>query len=280
MNMRIVALWLTMAALAHSAPKILVHGHRGARAVRPENTLLAFEYAVEIGVDVLELDMAVTRDNVVVVSHDLEMNRKICRGPEGPTAIRQLTLQQIKEWDCGSSRNPSFPRQQTVPGTPVPTLDEVFSLAPGGTFEFNIETKTDRKRPELTPSPEEFVGLVVEAIRRHKLEKRVIVQSFDFRTLHELKKRAPEIRRSALYAGLPKDFVKIAQEADAPIVSPVWQIVTKGKVAKAHEAGLQVVPWTANSESAWKKLVEADVDAIISDDPAALIEYLKARGRR
>lgn len=275
-----MALWLAMFAAADAAPRILVHGHRGARAVKPENTIPAFEYAIGIGVDVLELDMAVTRDDVLVVSHDLEMNRKICRGPDGPVAIRELTLEQVRQWDCGALKNPDFPKQEPVPGTPKPTLEEVFALAGRGSFVFNIETKIDSKRPEMAPEPAAYAKLVVDAVRRHKLESRVIVQSFDFRTLHEVKKLAPEIRLSALYAGFPKDFVKLAGEGQAGIASPVWQIVTKGKVKKAHQAGLQVIPWTANSEFAWKKLIKAQVDAIITDDPAALIAYLKSKGLR
>lgn len=280
MGIRFVALWLAMMATADAAPRILVHGHRGARAVKPENTIPAFEYAIGAGVDVLELDMTVTKDDVLVVSHDLEMNRKICRGPEGPVAIRELTLEQVKRWDCGALKNPDFPKQEPVPGTPKPTLDEVFALAPRGAFDFNIETKIDPKRPALAPEPAAFARLVVDAVRKHHLEKRVIVQSFDFRTLHEIKKLAPEIRLSALYAGLPKDFVTIAREGEADIASPVWQIVSKGKVRKAHQAGIQVIPWTANSEYAWNKLIKAQVDAIITDDPAALIAYLKSKGLR
>lgn len=281
MRLRLVA-FLLMMALGTSAadPKILVHGHRGARALRPENTLPAFEYAIAAGVDVLELDMAVTKDDVVIVSHDLEMNPAICQGPQGKAPIRSLTLEQVKRYDCGTLKHPDFPRQQPVPGARKPTLDEVLALAPRGAFDFNIETKIDARHPELAPEPAAYARLVVDAIRRHHLEKRVIVQSFDFRTLAEVKKLAPEIRLSALYAGLPKDFVKIGQEAGASIISPVHYIVTKKKVRLAHEAGLQVIPWTANKRRQWDKLVNARVDAIITDDPAALIECLKAKGLR
>lgn len=279
--MKLAVVALAMPLFMEAAPKILVHGHRGARAVLPENTLPAFEYAIAAGADVLELDMAVSRDNVLVVSHDLRMNRKICQGPEGETAIRQLTLAQIKEWDCGALKNGEFPRQQTKAGTRMPTIDEVFALAPKGAFEFNIETKIDPKRPELTPEPAAYARLVVDAIRRHKLEKRVIVQSFDFRTLIEIRKLAPEIRLSALYAGLPKSLVKISEEAGgAPIVSPHHLLTSKGKVEEAHARGLQVIPWTANTPGQWDKLMEQGVDAIITDDPAGLIEHLRQKGLR
>jgi glycerophosphoryl diester phosphodiesterase len=266
---------------AQTASHIQVHGHRGARALRPENALPAFEYAIQVGVDVLELDMNVTKDNVLVVSHDQTINRKICQGPVGEARIRFLTLEQVRRFDCGTLKNPDFPEQQPVPGTKIPTIEEVFALAPRGDFGFNIETKSDPKKPELAPAPEEFARLVVDAVKRHKLEKRVIVQSFDYRTLIAIHKLAPGIRLSALYAGLPKDFVKISQEAGgAGIVSPQWMLVSKGKVKKAHQHGLEVVPWTANTPRAWNKLINAKVDAIITDNPAALIEYLKAKGLR
>jgi glycerophosphoryl diester phosphodiesterase len=281
MGLRISVLILLLLACVDAAPKIQVHGHRGARAVRPENTLPAFEYAIAVGTDVLELDLAVTKDDQLVVSHDLHMNRKICQGPEGETAIRALTLAEIRAWDCGALKNPEFPRQQTIPGTRMPTLDEVFALASKGSFEFNVETKTNPKDPSLTPDPEEYARLVVAAIRRHRLERRVMVQSFDFRTLLALRRLAPEIRRSALYAGVPKDLLQIAQEAgSAPIVSPHYLLTSRESVRRAHQAGLIVVPWTANTTAQWESLVEQGVDAIITDDPGGLIDYLKSKGLR
>lgn len=258
--------------------KILVHGHRGARAMRPENTIPAFEYAIAAGVDVLELDMAVTKDDVVVVSHDPVLRPPICTGGAPQAVIRQLTLAEVRGWDCGGARNPAFPRQQPAPGTRMPALDQVLDLAPRGNVDFNIETKIFPDRPELTPSPEQFARLVLESVRKRGLEKRVILQSFDFRTLHAMKRLAPEIRLSALYAGRPRDFVAIAREAGAGIVSPEQSLVTEEQVRAAHEAGLEVVPWTANTPEQWDRLISAGVDAIITDDPAALLEYLKKCG--
>ena len=263
-----------------ASSRILVHGHRGARAMRPENTIPAFEYAIEAGVDVLELDMAVTRDNVLVVSHDPFLSPKICRGPGGSNVIHELSLAELKKWDCGALKNPDFPKQQPVPGTTVPTLDEVFDLAPRGSFDFNIETKIFKDKPGLTPPAAEFARLVVDTVRKHKLEKRVIVQSFDFRTLQEVKKVAPEIRLSALYSVGFRNFVDIAREAGATIVSPHYLLVTKSRVEEAHKAGLQIVPWTANTPRDWDRLIDAGVDAIITDDPAELIRHLKEKKLR
>ena len=255
--------------------EVLVHGHRGARAVLPENTLPAFEHAITAGVDVLELDLAVTKDDVLVVSHDPLLNPVICTGVEGQIPIRTLTLTQLRQFDCGSKKHPDFPKQKPVPGTRIPTFDEVLALAPRGSFEYNVETKIFAKYPNLTPPPEQFARLVLDAVKRRGLVSRVILQSFDFRTLQAMKQLAPEMRLSALYEGSPKSLVEIAKEAGASIVSPRYPLVTKENVAEAHKAGLQVVPWTANTPEEWKRLIDCGVDAIITDDPAELIAFLE-----
>lgn len=281
MNPRIVLLLAAAAVLVEGGPRILVHGHRGARAVRPENTIPAFEYAISAGADFLELDLAVTSDDVLVVSHDPLINTRICTGPGGERAIRKLTLEQVRQWDCGALKNPDFPLQQPVPGTPVPTFDEVLGLAGRGSFSFNVEMKSDPKQPELQPAPERFAQLVAAAIRRHKLEQRVVVQSFDFRCLRAIHALAGQLRLSALYAGLPRSLVEISKEAGGtPIVSPHYMLISREKVGEAHQAGLEVVPWTANTPEAWDKLIGMGVDAIITDDPAALIAHLRAKGLR
>lgn len=273
--------------IANAAPRIQVHGHRGARAVRPENTLPAFAYAMEQGVDVLELDLAVTRDDVLVVSHDARMNPAFCAGPAGAeTLIRKMTVAELRQWDCGAKANPAFPKQQAVPGTRVPTLQEVFDLvkAKGANVEFNIETKISPAKPDQTPPPERFAEMVRDMVRANGLTSRVILQSFDFRTLHAMKRLEPAMRLSALYpnsAGLPhRTLLELAHEAGAGIVSPEFKTVKAEEVAAAHKAGLVIVPWTANTPAQWDALIAAQVDAIISDDPAALIAYLKAKGLR
>ncbi len=278
---RLTILAMTLGTVAAAAPRIQVHGHRGARAMMPENTLPAFEYAIKVGVDVLELDVAVTKDNVLVVSHDPLLSEVFCQGPAGGSrVIRELTLVELSKWDCGARPNPGFPKQKAVPGTKVPTLDQVLDLARRGKFDFNIETKITRKDPQYTPDPETFSRMLVDTIRRHKLEARCIIQSFDERTLLAAAKLAPEIRRSALYAGPPRDLVAFAKEAQSSILSPIHMLINKRLVSNAHAAGLQVVPWTANTRAQWDRLILAEVDAIISDDPGALIAYLKSKGLR
>lgn len=256
-------------------PRVLVHGHRGARAIFPENTIPAFAYAIDIGADALELDVAVTKDHVLVVSHDPQINPEICTGPHPGAAIHQLTLDQLREYDCGMLKNPRFPGQRAVPGTRIPTLEEVLDLANRGSFQFDIEIKSFPDQRELTPAAEVFARMVIEAVRARQLEPRVVVQSFDYGVLHEMKRLAPEIRLAALWEDDARPFDAMAHVAEADIVSPRFNLVTAGQVRTAHEHDIAVVPWTANTAQDWRRLIDAGVDGIITDDPAALIAYLK-----
>lgn len=296
---------MTSLATVHaSAETILVHAHRGGRAYRTENTLRSFEYGIQVGADVLELDLAVTKDGVLVVSHSpyltqpdskdphtlAEQGGRVCTGPALPpgTALHALTLAQIRQYDCGTSTLQRFPHQVAYPNTPIPTFDEVLDLAPQGTFQFNVETKSFPSHPELTPAPEVFARLVDDAVRRHHLQKRVILQSFDFRTLRAMRAIDPEIRLSALFedpryddilgvTDHDKSFAHILEITGAQILSPDQNLVTPENVAQAHKAGAQVAPWTVNTPEGWQKMADAHVDAIITDDPAALLAWLRAQ---
>lgn len=151
------------------------------------------------------------------------------------------------------------------------TLDQVLALP--GDFQFDLEIKS---YPHL--SPRGFAEPVLAAIRRHKVEARVNLFSFDWRILHAMQELAPDIRCAALYEGAPKSFVAISREAgDTPIVCPRYNLVTPELVAEAHAADLRVFAWTANTEADWDLLIAAQVDAIITDDPAALLDYLEEK---
>ncbi len=249
---------------------IRVHGHRGARAVLPENTIPGFEYAINLGVHALELDVVVTKDDVIVVSHDPKMNRKFCIGPPKPFVIRKMTFEELRRWDCGALPNPDFPKQQAVPGTHVPALSEVLELAARGDFAFHIEAKEEAKLP-----PDAFVQLILEQIRKHGVQSRAVLLSFDFNILHAMRHIDPSIRLCALHLGRGRRYTTLAEESGASIVSPHCSWVTRRKVEEAHDAGLEIVAWTANRPREWDKLIEAKVDAIVTDDPAQLIAYLK-----
>ena len=252
----------------------------------------------------LELDLAVSRDDVLVVSHSpfltqpvipgrassVEDAERVCMGPSLPpgTLIRSLTLAQLRLYDCGSRTLAAFPHQRAAPHTPMATFDEVLALAPLGTFHFNVETKIFPGYPERAPTPEVFVGLIDDAVRRHGLQSRVILQSFDFRTLRAMKERNPAIRRYALFeseegeasagpADQVKRFARIAEVSSAHILSPEQGLVTGEAVAEAHRLGLEVVPFTVNTVQGWQRMADAHVDAMITDDPAGLRAWLCAQ---
>ena len=140
----------------------------------PENTIPAFEYAIEAGVDVLELDLAVTKDDVLVVSHDPVINQALCIGSRGSVAIRELTLAQVQQYDCGSKKHPGFPNQKQAPGTKIPTLDEVLDwIEPTGML-LNVEIKRD------LPARTALVLAVARTLRQRKeMRSRLIISSFD-----------------------------------------------------------------------------------------------------
>jgi glycerophosphoryl diester phosphodiesterase len=215
----------------------------------------------------------------VVVLHDPVIDATICSGPRTGVAVRTLTLAELKEYDCGAKQNPLFPTQVPVPGARIPALDEVFKLGHGNSVQFNVEIKIFSDHPEWTPAPEEFTQLILDLIRKHGLEQRVILQSFDPRPLRVMKKLDAGIRRAALFER-QADWPAIAREFEAAILAPEFQLITPELVTQAHAAGLQVVPWTANHAEAWEKLVDAGVDAIISDDPTSLIAWLEKKGLR
>lgn len=279
------------ASSALEIKNIEVHGHRGSRGTRPENTLPAFEEALRAGVDVLELDMAVTKDGVVVISHDPHITPKRCLGPdskklEHSMTIRELTLGEVKRYDCGSIPDPNFPQQLLVPGTRIPTLDEMFALVSASKYPaaakvgFNIETKIFPAEPGLAPSPAEFAKLVTAIVKKHGMEKRTIVQSFDVRTLREIKKIAPKIRTSQLTHEELLDIVPALKSAKTDIWSPNHKWITANSVKAAHSAGMQVAPWTVNTPKEWDEVIAKGADAIITDYPAELIAFLKAKQLR
>lgn len=264
---------------------IVVHGHRGARAIKPENTIVAFEEALRLGVDVLEMDIGITKDRVAILSHDRFINQDICQYEDGKRVtekipIFSLTLKEVKKFDCGSIRNPKFPKQITSPKEKIPTLDEVFNYVKNSKWpvaakvEFNIETKIEDDRSDLGPLPDEFAKIVIGVINKHGMLSRTILQSFDYRTLRVARKEVPTLRLSALVEGFFSNMIKVARVEKPDIVSPDFTLLSQSKVSELHKMGIQVVPWTLNAESEWRKAVEWGVDGIISDDPGALISFL------
>jgi glycerophosphoryl diester phosphodiesterase len=217
-----------------------VQGHRGARAARPENTLPAFRYAIEAGVDTLELDTGLTEDGVLVVIHDRRVNGTHCADtgpafpgdPEHPYAgrlIRDLTLAQLRTLDCGRT-DPGFPNQVAQPGAVLPTLQEVFDLveAADSDVRFNIETKISPTVDDTAPY-DVFTRALVDAIAANGLEDRATIQSFDWRTIRLAKQLDPDIGTVAL----------------------VWQFAGEDCDEVADECSLEAVVGDPSVQSPW-----------------------------
>ncbi|MBI4348976.1 MAG: glycerophosphodiester phosphodiesterase [Elusimicrobia bacterium] len=280
-----------LAALALAAGAFEVEGHRGARWVRPENTLAGFRYALEAGVDTLELDLHVTRDDVLVVTHDPFVNPALCLGPDGKRLERQvlvrgLTFEELRRYDCGTLINPRFPQQKPQPKERIPSFDELLawlakSKHPRAKLvRLNVETKSEREHPEYAPEPEAFARLVLAAKDKYKLGRRLVLQSFDFRTLTAARKLDPSVITSALIENRPEEsIVEIAKTLKADIVSPNHEWLTREDVEALHQHAIKVVPWTANTEESWKRLADYGVDAIITDNPKPLLAF-RAKSRK
>ncbi|WP_421659318.1 glycerophosphodiester phosphodiesterase [Leptothermofonsia sp. ETS-13] len=186
-----------------------VQGHRGARGLRPENTLAAFEYAIALGVTTLEMDTGISKDGVVVVCHDSFINPLLCLDSKGDRLplspqrlIKDLSVAEIQAFDCGSL-NPDpvrFPHQQAVPGARIPTLQQVFDLAEArnSQIRYNIESKVNPLKPNETASPAVFAEKLVDLIVQNNLVERATIQSFDWRVLREARRLQPAIQTSAL----------------------------------------------------------------------------------
>jgi glycerophosphoryl diester phosphodiesterase len=195
------------AAGVASAAGFDAEAHRGGRGLRPENTLASFGKALQLGVTTLELDTGVTKDGIVVVSHERRISALECGGdPTNPSVgklVRELTYAQIKTLDCGRRGVSDSLRatQEQVPGTRMPKLSDVFALAKrygAKDVQFNIETKIDPTSPGDTVGPDTFARKVIAQIRKAHVQKRSLLQSFDWRTLKVAQKVAPSLRTVAL----------------------------------------------------------------------------------
>jgi glycerophosphoryl diester phosphodiesterase len=265
-------------------------------------------------VTTLETDLAVTKDEVVVISHDPLLNPDLTRldgqwiATAGPV-IRSLTLADLKRYDIGrlnpaSKYAQQFPGQKPVDGERFPTADEFFAMA-GPDVRFNIEIKTNPNKPELTLDPERFAELAVAAIRKAKAGPRSTIQSFDWRSLLAARRLAPEIATGCLSiesnnfdtvgraAPQPSPWLggldlkahggsvpRLAKAAGCAVWSPFWRNVTAGNVKEAQGLGLKVVPWTVNNPTDMAALIDLGVDGLITDYPDRARPVLAARGLR
>src|SRR3954454_9485438 len=228
--MRAIAVALIL-GLTTQAQAFDLQGHRGARGLAPENTRAAFETALRIGVTTLELDLAMTKDGVLVVSHDRRLNPDHTRGPDGKfldaegPAIRTLTLSELRRYNVGRLKPgtgyaKSLPEQRPVDNALIPPLTDVFALAAERQayhVRFNIETKITPSSGDETPDPETFAAALATSVRDASLADRVSIQSFDWRTLMAMKRIALEIERVCLTAeALNFDTIQRGQPGPSP----------------------------------------------------------------
>ena len=306
-------------SLAASAQKTIdLQGHRGARGLLAENTLPSFALALQAGVSTLELDVVVTRDDVLVISHDPALNPDITRNAQGHFLsnkgpdIRQLTFEQLQSYDVGrinpaSRYAQTFSAQKDQDGVRIPRLKDLFEMVKAqghSQVKFAIETKITPQRPDQTPDPERFVQLLLQEIKEHGMSERVQILSFDWRTLQAVQKTAPgmptvyitaqlaALDNLGIKAGQPSAWTagfQHAQHGSVPKMikaaggthwSSFWRELDAQKVREAQSLGLKVLAWTVNDREIMGQMLDLGVDGLVTDRPDIAIELLKARGLR
>lgn len=306
---------LTTAASLAQPARIDLQGHRGARWLLPENTLASFRKALEFNVTTLELDVAVTRDNVVVVSHDPALNPAITRDENGRHLsgtgpfIVQLSHAELRRFDLGrldksSSYGRNFPQQAEADGERMPTLGEVFELvkASGNTaVKFAIETKLSPLAPEATVAPGKMADLLLAEIDRHGMRDRVQILSFDWRSLQHIQQKNLGIPTVYVTAQLPSlDTIRAKGPEDSPWTagfqyrthgsipkmikaaggthwSSFWRELDTAQVREAQALGLKVLAWTVNDPKVFEQMLDLGVDGIVTDRPDMGAAILKRR---
>ncbi|GAB4036031.1 MAG: glycerophosphodiester phosphodiesterase [Rubrivivax sp.] len=285
---------LALAAVAASAFDL--QGHRGARGLLPENTIAAFQRALQEGADTLELDVMLTADGVPVVSHDPALNPDLTRDAagrwlDGPgPLIRSLTLAQLQAYDVGRARPGSrtardFPLQQPADGQRIPTLAQVLALG-GPRTRFNIEIKLDPRMPEQFAPLEQVVDAVVRAVEQAGVGPRVLIQSFNWNVLQRSQRVAPQLVTSYLTMQRPNantvdapawmagfslaaqgSVPRMVQAAGGRWWAPNFRDVTAESVREARSLGLKVAVWTVNEPADMQRMLDLGVDALITDYP-------------
>jgi glycerophosphoryl diester phosphodiesterase len=293
-----------------------LQGHRGARGLAPENTLAAFARALGLGVTTLELDLAVTKDGIVVVCHDPRVNPDLTRGADGTwlespgPPFRLLLFEEVRRLDVGRLRPSSpyaaqFPDQVPSDGARIPTLDAVYALARKAGNErvrFNIETKIDPRRPDEAPAPEAFVDLVLKVVREAGDVSRTTLQSFDWRTLRYAQQVAPDLGTVHLTTHQGDDQIETGRPGPSPWLagldvddyagsvprlvvaaggrtwSPHYRDLMPESLAEARALGLRVIPWTVNRPEEMASLIDRGVDGFITDRPDLGREAMRAKG--
>lgn len=281
--------------------EIEVQGHRGSRGHMPENTLPSFALAIEAGADVLELDLLVTKDGELIIHHDFYLNKELCTHLDGSAVssaplIRSLPLAMIKQYDSGRKTNRNFPQQRSVPGTQIPTLQELFDFIKSSPLpnakkvRLNLEIKRDSHHPEWTIGAREFAKKVIDVVEKNGFVDRIGYSSFDPEVLQEIRKLDPNAKIGFLFeeetfptfnrpdpqAGM-KTLIAIASSFKADTISPDHVLLKPEDVSIMKKSGFRVVAWTVNDPKRWAELIDMGVDGIITDFPDELIKFLDDR---
>ncbi len=295
--MRIVFFLLCMVnslSLPPAPPAFDLQGHRGCRGLMPENTLPAFLKALDLGVTTLELDVVISKDRQVVVSHEPYFNADFSLAPGGKQVDRndqkslvlyQMNYADIKQYDVGSHGNPAYPEQQKIK-TYKPLLSEVIEEAEAyrkaknlPAFSYNIEIKSESSEyTKSQPEPAEFCTLVQAILLKQSppdrvTPDRILIQSFDFAVLRYWKQQMdqgnyPKVRLAALVENLRSPEKNIAELGFKPdIYSPYFRLLSRAKLTRLHEQGIKVIPWTVNRRDDMQRLKEWGVDGLITDYP-------------
>lgn len=267
-------------------------GHRGFTGRFPENSIPGFLGAIDTGVMTLEMDVVLSKDGNVVVSHDLVMLKSLCLAPTGKPLkddskkLYNLRYANIIEYDCGSLGNPKFPSQKKMK-TYKPLLSEVFTEADEYTaknnlpeMRFNIEIKSSAAGDGvLHPKPSVYAETVLDIIKLYDAEERCTIQSFDLRILQYLQRTECEVPLALLVdnkLGVEKNVDLLGFDPD--VYSCDYKLLTKDEMQVASSLGLDVVPWTVNEKADMERLIDWGVDGLISDFPDLLMKVAKAKG--
>lgn len=268
-----------------------IQGHRGCRGLLPENTIEAMKKAIDIGVTTLEMDVIISKDKQVLLSHEpflsheiaLDLNGKeIPEDKEKDYNLYQMNYDQIKQYDCGSKVHPRFLEQQKIK-TYKPLLSEViqfaeeYSKTKNKKLFYNIETKSDPKGDAIYhPAPNEFVDLLVGVLNKTTISDRVYIQSFDVRTLQYLHKKYPKFKTVLLVENKMSIQKNLKILGFKPTVySPEYILLDKSKVEFLHKKKIKVIPWTVNKTDDMTKIISYGVDGLISDYPDRYFELKK-----
>jgi len=239
--------------------KVRILGHRGAMGHAPENTMASFKLALEMGADMIELDVHLSRDNVPVVIHDEDVKRTT----DGEGQVSDMNLEELKELDAGSWFSDEFV------GERIPTLAEVMEWA-RGKVPVNVEIKNG---PNFYEGIEEAV---VEVLKETSMTNEVIISSFDHVCLRTIKEVEPRLATAILYSCRLCDPVRYAKYLELSAFHPRWTYVTEDFIKDAHGAELAVNAWIANTPGLMTKLIDMGVDMIGTNYPDRLRDLLSS----